>query len=341
MNLGSTKPILYPISAVSRLTGITVHTLRMWERRYGLKPSQRSETKRRLYDQKDIERLILLKSLIERGQNIGRIAGMSLNDLEQLLFEMEQTRFKRSANRPVIEIQLALFGNTSCERIATDLAYFGDIKILLQSDHFHGNEHLLKTHGLDVAVIEQPTLHIETLHNFQTICTQQSFHNIVILYNYAAQTTVRRFRENGFLLLRMPVCAEEVRLACLSVSLKAFKSPFDNTKSPISNIHTPFGNQEAPAPRFDATTLRAFETAKSAVECECPKHLVEIIRSLTAFELYSKQCEHRDEKDAALHAYLGNITGHARALMETALERVAAEEKLLPSSDKSAISTYN
>ncbi len=72
-----------------------------------------------------------------------------------------------------------------------------------------------------------------------------------------------------------------------------------------------------------------------------PKHLVEIIRSLTAFELYSKQCEHRDEKDAALHAYLGNLTGHARALMETALERVAAEENLLPSGDKSAISTHN
>ena len=44
------------------------------------------------------------------------------------------------------------------------------------------------------------------------------------------------------------------------------------------------------------------------------------------FEIYSAQCENRDDDDAALHRYLHQVTAQARSLIEEALERVAAAE---------------
>jgi len=317
---------LYPIAAASRLTGISVHTLRMWERRYGLKPSQRSGTRRRLYDRNDIQKLILLKALVDRGQSIGRIAGMSIEDLEQQLYEIGDLQAPPRANQPVIQISVALFGSSLLERVASEIITFDDIKLIHKSANFEGNEHILKTNGLDVAVLERPTLHLETLRNIQSVCLQYGFPNIVVIFNYAAQSTVRRFRENGFMLLRMPVSSDEVRLACLASTLKART----RRRTSLALPHLPTENQAVPPPRFDPNTLQIIGSATTQVECECPKHLVELIRSLSTFELYSKQCESRDEKDAALHAFVGDITGHARALMETALERVATAEGLIP-----------
>ena len=44
------------------------------------------------------------------------------------------------------------------------------------------------------------------------------------------------------------------------------------------------------------------------------------------FETYSAECESRSPADAALHQYLTQVTGNARAMMEIALERVVEAE---------------
>ena len=64
----------FSIGTVSRLTGLTQHTLRVWERRYKAVQSHRSEGGRRLYSNDDVERLTLLKALVDRGDRIGQIA---------------------------------------------------------------------------------------------------------------------------------------------------------------------------------------------------------------------------------------------------------------------------
>jgi MerR family transcriptional regulator, light-induced transcriptional regulator len=53
----------YPIQLVARLTGLSAHVIRIWEQRYRAVEPQRTATKRRLYSQRDIERL-----------NLGRLA---------------------------------------------------------------------------------------------------------------------------------------------------------------------------------------------------------------------------------------------------------------------------
>ena len=66
--------------------------------------------------------------------------------------------------------------------------------------------------------------------------------------------------------------------------------------------------------------------ASTAIDCECPHHLAQLVGDLTAFEVYSANCANRDDEDAALHRYLHQTTAQARALIEVALERVADAE---------------
>jgi DNA-binding transcriptional MerR regulator len=63
----------YPIRAVARLTGLSLDTLRAWERRYEVVAPLRDH-RGRLYDDRDIERLKQLARLVDAGHAIGSIA---------------------------------------------------------------------------------------------------------------------------------------------------------------------------------------------------------------------------------------------------------------------------
>lgn len=78
------KPLRYPIRAVSKLTGISVDTLRAWERRYAVVEPERDE-RGRLYGEADVERLKLLRQAVEQGHAIGRVAALTSDELRALL----------------------------------------------------------------------------------------------------------------------------------------------------------------------------------------------------------------------------------------------------------------
>lgn len=75
----------YRIGAASRLTGISSHSLRMWERRYGTLATGRSQGGNRLFSERDVARLRLVRRLLERGHSIGQIAQLPLAKLERML----------------------------------------------------------------------------------------------------------------------------------------------------------------------------------------------------------------------------------------------------------------
>ena len=64
---------LYPIGAVSEMTGVNAITLRAWERRYALIVPQRTATGRRLYSQADVDCIKEVLVLMERGIPIGQM----------------------------------------------------------------------------------------------------------------------------------------------------------------------------------------------------------------------------------------------------------------------------
>ena len=77
------KEHAYPIRAVSKLTGLTVDTLRAWERRYdAIKPSRVGRG--RVYSEAEIRRLNLLRQAVEAGHAIGQVASLSDQRLAEL-----------------------------------------------------------------------------------------------------------------------------------------------------------------------------------------------------------------------------------------------------------------
>jgi MerR family transcriptional regulator, light-induced transcriptional regulator len=74
----------YPIRAVAKITGLSLDTLRAWERRYKAVVPERSERGRQ-YGPEHIERLLLLNQLVQKGHGIGGIASRSDEELRGLL----------------------------------------------------------------------------------------------------------------------------------------------------------------------------------------------------------------------------------------------------------------
>lgn len=57
----------YTVKQVSALTGIAPDRLRAWERRYGVVTPARTESRYRLYDEHDVERLRMMVRLVDAG----------------------------------------------------------------------------------------------------------------------------------------------------------------------------------------------------------------------------------------------------------------------------------
>jgi DNA-binding transcriptional MerR regulator/methylmalonyl-CoA mutase cobalamin-binding subunit len=79
------KPVDYPLGAVSRLTGLSEHVLRAWERRHSAVRPRRTPGGTRRYSEADVERLHLLASLVEAGYPIGQVADLSADELRARL----------------------------------------------------------------------------------------------------------------------------------------------------------------------------------------------------------------------------------------------------------------
>ncbi len=73
----------YRVGMVARLTGLSAHTIRMWERRYDAVTPRRTPAGGRLYTDRDVARLALLKDLVDLGHSIGGIAQLPDEALER------------------------------------------------------------------------------------------------------------------------------------------------------------------------------------------------------------------------------------------------------------------
>jgi DNA-binding transcriptional MerR regulator len=74
----------YRIGTLARLTGVTTHAIRIWERRYGALTPSRTPGGARLYTDADVQRLRLVKRLLERGYTISAVANLDLSELNRL-----------------------------------------------------------------------------------------------------------------------------------------------------------------------------------------------------------------------------------------------------------------
>lgn len=75
----------YLIGAVTKLTGLSIDVVRVWERRYGAVRPARSAGGTRLYSDADVLRLRRLRQAVERGYGIGQAARLSETELDELI----------------------------------------------------------------------------------------------------------------------------------------------------------------------------------------------------------------------------------------------------------------
>jgi DNA-binding transcriptional MerR regulator/methylmalonyl-CoA mutase cobalamin-binding subunit len=75
----------YPLRVATRITGLKAELLRAWEARYDAVRPRRTEGGARRYSQADIDRLKLLRDVVEAGQRIGNVARLGLEELRALL----------------------------------------------------------------------------------------------------------------------------------------------------------------------------------------------------------------------------------------------------------------
>jgi len=72
------------IAAVERDTGLSKDALRVWERRYGFPQPTRDEFGERLYPADQVEKLRIIKRLLDAGHRPGRIIAMPVTELQAL-----------------------------------------------------------------------------------------------------------------------------------------------------------------------------------------------------------------------------------------------------------------
>ncbi|MEA9357125.1 MerR family transcriptional regulator [Bacteriovorax sp. PP10] len=75
---------MFPINVVEKETNISKYLLRMWERRYSFPRPERDQKGERVYTSDDIEKLKLVKKLMEEGYRPSKIIDQALPELREL-----------------------------------------------------------------------------------------------------------------------------------------------------------------------------------------------------------------------------------------------------------------
>ena len=312
----------YRIGAVSRLTGIPADTIRMWERRYAVVEPRRGEGRYRLYTRQDIARLALVKRLVDAGNAIGTVAGLSSEQLEARL----ETQHGVSVTGPRAARKgpprLAVLGDALPARIGIDTSDLRGVDVVLVGRDVHAFEEQREGIDADVLVLEQPTVHAETASEVNRMLRLSGVRLLIVVYAFGARRDIRRLESDRVKLLRAPVDIGQLRDLCLSDQAVADRVvEYPQIDSIGELLAGPL-----PQRRFDSERLARIATVSTSIRCECPHHLVDLIYALAAFETYSTQCESRNRDDAAVHALLHATTARARAMIEDALTNVIEHE---------------
>lgn len=115
----------YSIKDLERFTGIKAHTIRIWEKRYGIVDPSRTESNIRWYNDEDLKKLLNVSILNRHGYKISRIASLTRKQINQKIMEvvkpesdylsqieslvvsmidLNEARFDRILNQSIIKI---------------------------------------------------------------------------------------------------------------------------------------------------------------------------------------------------------------------------------------------
>lgn len=337
---------VYEISAVARITGLSTHNLRVWERRHKVVEPVRTDTKRRLYSRDDVRKLGLLKALVDSGHSISQLASLNISQLEQRLNESGQSAAPGTSPRSdasgtlARRCRLAVAGHFVRSLFDDEGALSDQFRVISGHDSTDQLRREVRPLSVDAVIIEEATLFDERVEAIQQMLSKIKAQRAIIVYQFAPRPVISRIEADfpQITALRAPANATEIRLACLagmSLSKQSRTKQGERGKPGVLDDSaealdgdTAVAENAIPERYFSDSELAAIARLASSIKCECPQHLASLLSGLLAFETYSSQCENRNEDDAKLHAYLHGATATARATLEKALVAVLDSEDI-------------
>jgi DNA-binding transcriptional MerR regulator len=288
---------LYRIGTIASLTGIAVERLRAWERRYGLEPAHKTG-KTRFYSRTQLDRLQLIKRLIDQGHPISTLVELGEEALVERLNTHRQARLQ-PATAGLIGPNLLVLEQQQEQASRLDVrARWSNV------DAFF--EDRTGTEALDVLVVQLPVLLAERI---EKIGRFQPDARIVAVYQFATPRHIADVQGLGIPTLTWPVSWQEIEHACATTA------------------GMPLRAARAAARRFTDDELIAI-AASAADPSGCPGHLVELISNLNAFAEFSLACA-GEAAEPGLYERVHTDTSQARAQLELALEALVDAEQLL------------
>ena len=79
---------VYKIKDLEVLSGIKAHTIRIWEKRYGILNPERSDSKIRAYNNDELTHLMNLSLLNKNGYKISHLAILSFDEIKELVWKI-------------------------------------------------------------------------------------------------------------------------------------------------------------------------------------------------------------------------------------------------------------
>lgn len=302
------QTVVYRAGTAARMAGLPVETLRVWERRYQISDTQRSTHGQRLYSAEQVERLALLKQLVDQGHGIGLLASLSRQQLGSLFEQHNPGQSSLSA----VPIRTVVVGASLPRRLVALGADAIGLDLRVRCATLAELDQQEVGDDAEVLIIEKAELDDTVLPRIEALRGRIPA-AILVLYRFSSGATIRALRNAGCLVARLPADLGELLPLC-RLAMQGERLPLSHTPPPV------------PAPRYGDETLSMLAQTSGRLACECPRHLAEVLMTVGSFERYSAQCAVRSPEDAELHATLQRSAGQARALLEDALERLALAE---------------
>jgi DNA-binding transcriptional MerR regulator len=111
----------YSIKELEELSGIKAHTIRIWEKRYGIVAPRRTSTNIRLYSDDDLKKIIKVSLLNNQGVKISRIARLSPQELSVQVTEIGEKQAEPGIHIDRLVVAMVDLDEEDFERILNEL----------------------------------------------------------------------------------------------------------------------------------------------------------------------------------------------------------------------------
>lgn len=128
---------LYSIKDLEKFSGLKAHTIRMWERRYGILQPKRTAANYRLYSEDDLKKILKLAFLNRKGLKISTLASLSEAALNEKVLELREAEIDYTFASDLLltaslESDEAAF-NSHCEKLIDEFSFEGFFKEFISS----------------------------------------------------------------------------------------------------------------------------------------------------------------------------------------------------------------